>query len=138
MGGMTVLAWILVALAILVLVLTPLRLRGARGREGMVDFSGWALNLHTITLFVGLALIALRLLGVHESSFATWVAILALAVASLIGLSFLARWRRSGSRHAVAFGGDGWTRGPWLSQIAHIGLAIGTVVFAWLMLADKI
>lgn len=138
MGAMTVLAWILVALAILVLVLTPLRLRGARGQDGMVDFSGWVLNLHSITLFVGLALIVLRLLGVHESGFITWVAIIALVIASLIGLSFLARWRRSGSRHAVAFSGDGWTRGPWLSQIAHIGLAIGTIIFAWLLLADKV
>lgn len=135
---MTVLAWILVGLASVVLVLTPVRLRSARGQEGMVDFSGWVLNLHTISLFLGLALIALRLLGVHESGPATWVAIIAMAIASLIGLSFLARWRRSGSRHAVAFGGDSWTRGPWLSQIGHIGLAIGTVVFAWLLLADKI
>lgn len=135
---MTVFAWILVALAILVLVLTPLRLRGSRGQDGMVDFSGWALNLHSITLVIGLGLIVLRLLDIHESSFATWVAILSLVIASLVGLSFLARWRRSGSRHAVAFGGDSWTSGPWLSMIAHIGLAIGTIAFAWLLLADKV
>lgn len=138
MGGMTVFAWILVALAALVLVLTPLRLRASRNQEGMVDFSDWALNLHSITLVIGLGLIVLRLLDIHESTMATWLAILALVIASLIGLSFLARWRRPRSRHAVDFAGDSWTRGPWLSQVAHVGLTIGTVLFTWLLLADKI
>lgn len=135
---MTLLAWILVGLATLVLVLTPVRLRAARGRAGMVEFSGWVLNLHSIALVVALALIVLRLLGVHESGAATWAAIAGLVIASLIGLSFLARWRRPRSRHAVGFDGDGWTSGPWLSQLAHIGLTLGTFVFAWLLLADKI
>ena len=89
-------------------------------------------------LSIGLGLIVLRLLGVHESGFATWVAIIAMAIASLIGLSFLGRWRRSGSRHAVRFEGDGWTRGPWLSQIAHIGFVLGTIAFTWMLLGDKI
>lgn len=135
---MTVFAWILVALAILVLALTQLRLRAARGQRGMVDFSGWVLNLHSLTLGVGLAIIVLRLLDVHESTPATWLAIICLVIASLIGLSFLGRWRGSGSRHSEHFAGDGWTKGPWLSQIAHIGMAIGTVIFIWMLLGDKI
>lgn len=135
---MTAFAWILVALGVLVLVLTPLRLRRARGQEGMTEFSSWVLNVHTAACVIGLGLIALRLLGVHESGFATWVAIIAMVIASLIGLSFLGRWRRSGSRHAVKFDGDGWTRGPWLSQIAHIGLVLGTIAFTWMLLGDKI
>lgn len=135
---MTALAWILVALATLVLVLTPVRLRGSRGARGMTDFSPWALNAHSITLFIGLALIVLRLLDVYSSTIATWVAIVCLVIASLIGLSFLRRWSRTGSRHSAAFEGDSWTRGPWLSQLAHIGLTVGTVIFAWLLLTDRI
>ena len=135
---MTVFAWILVALGVLVLVLTPLRLRRSKGEQGMTDFSGWVLNVHSITLVVGLGLIALRLLDVHTSTDATWLAIICMVIASLIGLSFLGRWRRSGSRHAEAFHGDSWTRGPGLSQIAHIGTALGTIALAWMLLADKI
>ncbi|MGO1167449.1 MAG: hypothetical protein ACTMHL_12630 [Janibacter sp.] len=135
---MTALAWILVALGALVLVLTPLRLRRARGQEGMTNFAPWVLNLHTLAAFIGLGLITLRLLGVHESGAATWAAIIAMVVAALIGLSFLARWRRSGSRHSVDFEGDTWTRGPWLSQLAHIGFVIGTLIFTWMLLGDTI
>ncbi|SMC83712.1 hypothetical protein [Janibacter indicus] len=135
---MTVFAWILVGLGVLVLVLTPLRLRRSKGERGMTDFSGWALNAHSITLFVGLGLISLRLLDVHSSTGATWLAIICMVIASLIGLSFLGRWRRTGSRHSEAFEGDSWTRGPWLSQVAHFGVTIGTILLAWLLLADKI
>lgn len=135
---MTVFAWILVALGVLVLVLTPLRLRRSTGERGMTDFSGWVLNAHSITLFVGLGLIWLRLLDVYTSTAATWLAIICMVIASLIGLSFLGRWRRTGSRHSEAFRGDSWTRGPWLSQIAHIGVTLATIIFAWMLLADKI
>ena len=94
---MTVFAWILVGLGVLVLVLTPLRLRRSKGERGMTDFSGWVLNAHSITLVVGLGLIALRLLDVHTSTGATWLAIICMVIASLIGLSFLGRWRRTGA-----------------------------------------
>ena len=46
---MTVFAWILVALGVLVLVLTPLRLRRSTGERGMTDFSGWVLNAHSVS-----------------------------------------------------------------------------------------
>ena len=61
-----------------------------------------------------------------------------MVVASLIGLSFLARWRRSGGRHAVEVTGDGWTSGPWLSQVAHFGMTLGTIFFVWALLGDRI
>ena len=135
--GPLLVAWF-VALGVLVFVLTPLRLRRSKGEQGMTDFSGWVLNAHSITLFVGLGLISLRLLDVHTSAAAAWLAIICMVIASLIGLSFLGRWRRTGSRHSEAFQGDSWTRGPWLSQIAHIGTALGTIALAWMLLADKI
>lgn len=135
---MTVVAWVLVALGVLVLVLTQVRLRASGGQVGMVDFAPWVLDAHSLTGGIGLLLIALRLLDVHTSGLATGVAILALVLASLLGLSFLARWRRSGGRHTVEAVGDAWTKGPWLSQLAHIGLTLGTVFFAWAMLSDRI
>lgn len=104
----------------------------------MTDFAPWILNVHSIAGGIGLLLIALRLLEVHSSGAAMWVAIIGMVIASLIGLSFLARWRRSGGRHAVEVTGDSWTSGPWLSQIAHLGMMLGTVFFVWAMLGERI
>ena len=135
---MTVVAWILVALGVLALVLTQVRLRAYSGRGGMTDIAPWILDLHSLAGGVGLLLVALRLLGVHESGAAMWLAIVGLGLASLIGLSFLARWRRSVGRHAVEIAGDAWTSGPWLSRVAHYGMTLGTVFLAWAMLTDRI
>lgn len=138
MVGMTAVAWILVALGVVALVLTQVRLRRYSGRAGMTAIAPWILNLHSLAGGVGLLLIALRLLDVHTSALATSAAIIGMVLASLIGLSFLARWRRAGGRHVVQVEGDGWTSGPWLSQIAHFGMVIGTVLLAWAMLSDRI
>ncbi len=135
---MSAVAWILIALGVLALVLTQVRLRAYSGQAGMADIAPWILDAHSLTGGIGLLLIALRLLDVHTSDLAMWVAILGMVLASLIGLSFLARWRRSGGRHVVEVTGDGWTNGPWLSQIAHFGMTLGTVFFAWAMLSDRI
>lgn len=134
---MTAIAWVLVALGVVALVLTQVRLRKYRGRQGMTDIAPWILNLHSAAGGTGLLLVALRLLDVVSSGTAVWLAILALALASLIGLSFLARWRRGRGRHVERFRGDGWTSGPWLSQVAHFGMVLGTVFFAWGMLSDR-
>ena len=89
---MTVFAWILVVLGVLVLVLTPLRLRRSKGERGMTDFSGWVLNAQSITLFIGLGLISLRLLDVHTSAAAAWLAIICMVIASLIALPVYFAW----------------------------------------------
>lgn len=135
---MTAIAWVLVALGVLALVLTQVRLRKYSGQRGMTDIAPWILNLHSAAGATGLLLVALRLLDVVTSGTAMWLAILALALTSVIGLSFLARWRRTGGRHVERPQGDGWTTGPWLSQIAHFGMVIGTVVLAWGMITDRI
>src|SRR5699024_3443260 len=137
-GGMTVLAWTLLALGVLVLVLTQVRLRRYRGQQGMTDIAPWILNVHTTAGLVALVLVVLRLLDVHSSSAATWVALLAMVLTAVIGLSLLARWTSSGGRHTAEVEGDGWTSGPWLSQLAHIGYALGTVFFVWALLGDRI
>lgn len=134
---MTEIAWLLVALGVVVLVLTQVRLRRYRGRRGMTDIAPWILNLHSAAGGTGLLLVALRLLDVVSSAAAVWLAIIALAIASLIGVSFLARWRRGSGRHAERFDGDGWTSGPWLSQVAHFGMVVGTVFLAWGMLSGR-
>ncbi|NYF99177.1 hypothetical protein [Janibacter cremeus] len=133
---MTAIAWILVALGVLALVLTQVRLRRYRGQRGMTDIAPWVINLHSAAGGAGLLLVALRLLDIVSSTTAMWLAIVGLAIASLIGLTFLARWRRASGRHAESLSGDGWTSGPWLSRIAHFGMVIGTVFLAWGMLSD--
>lgn len=135
---MTALAWTLLALGALVLVLTQVRLRRYRGHRGMADIAPWILNVHTIAGAVGLGLIGLRLRDVLSSGAATWIALLAMLLTAIIGLTFLGRWTSSGGRHAVEVEGDGWTSGPWLSQLAHIGFALGTVFFVWALLGDRV
>lgn len=134
---MTAIAWILVALGVLALVLTQVRLRRYRGQRGMTDIAPWILNLHSAAGGTGLLLVVLRLLDVVSSGTAMWLAIIGLAIASLIGLSFLARWRRARGRHVERLRGDGWTSGPWLSWIAHLGMVIGTVFLASGMLSGR-
>lgn len=137
MGSMTAIAWILVALGVLALVLTQVRLRKYRGKGGMADIAPWILNLHSAAGATGLVLVALRLTDVTSSGTAMWIAIVALALTSLIGLSFLARWRPARGRHVERIHGDGWTSGPWLSQIAHLGMLVGTIYLAWGMITDR-
>ncbi|WP_338748224.1 hypothetical protein [Janibacter alittae] len=134
---MTAIAWTLVALGVLALVLTQVRLRRYRAQRGMPDIAPWILNVHSVAGGAGLLLVVLRLLDIVSSGTAMWLAIVGLAIASLIGLSFLARWRRPSGRHAEHLRGDGWTNGPWLSQIAHFGMLIGTVFLAWGMLSGR-
>ncbi len=138
MGDMTAIAWVLVALGFLALVLTQIRLRRYRGQHGMTDIAPWIVNLHSAAGATGLGLVALRLLGVVSSGTAVWVAVVALAITTLVGLSFLARWRRASGRHVVAVEGDGWTSGPWLSRVAHYGMLLGSIFLAWAMITDRI
>lgn len=138
MGAMTAIAWVLVALGLLALVLTQVRLRRHRGQQGMTDIAPWIINLHSAAGATGLGLVALRLLEVTSSGVAMWVAVVALAITSLVGLSFLARWRRASGRHVVVVTGDGWTSGPWLSRIAHYGMLLGSIFLTWTMISDRI
>ena len=135
---MTAITWILVALGFLALALSQVRLRTYRGTGGLTDIAPWMINVHTVAGVIGFGLVALRLMGTVESTAATWVAIIALAIASVVGLTFLTRWRRTGGRHVDAVEGDAWTSGPWLSRIAHYGVLLGSIFLAWAMLSDRI
>jgi hypothetical protein len=60
------------------------------------------------------------------------VGILALAAwwsVAIAGLLILVRWMPSRGRHASGGAVDGWSQGPGLSLLAHVGMLVGVLVF---------
>jgi hypothetical protein len=127
-------AWMLTALAAVVVLLTRIRLAATDHRPaGRIDFSRSVLKTHTLAGVVALVLwvpglvlasMPLALLGVA----AWWIVTVA-------GLLLLARWLPASGKHAGGPVGDEWTEGPWLSMLAHVGMLLGTLFFTWMVLA---
>jgi hypothetical protein len=59
-------------------------------------------------------------------------------VAAAAGLAILVRWLPPRGRRASAPVADSWGEGPGLSILAHVGMALGVVLFTALLAADKI
>ena len=120
-------AYVLLALGLLVVVLTRVRLRKERA-AGAHQVPAAIVNTHTV---VGLADedsaigIDRELLGIGALSL--------LWIVSLCGLLILMRWLPSRGRHASAAAEDSWSEGPGLSVLAHVGMFLGicfdTVVY---------
>ena len=134
--------YVLTGLAAVVVVLTRLRLgRGAR-LNGRVAVSRSTLNLHTVTGALALVTWSVFLLAPDD----TWaggalVGIVAIGlwwVVGLAGLAMLVRWLPARGRHAVPGRGDAWSEGPWLSLLAHLGMALAIVVFTLAYLRHEV
>ena len=54
------------------------------------------------------------------------------------GLLILSRWAPSKGKHAVPRDRDGWSEGPGLSLLAHLGMVVGVVLFTWAYLVSAI
>ncbi|WP_181310233.1 hypothetical protein [Nocardioides campestrisoli] len=134
MESKEIIVWVLTGLALVVILLTRVRL-GKDETEGPMKVNKPALNVHT---FIGLPAFALWvawLLTPNDSLTGGDVAgIIALAlwwVTCLAGLSLLIRWLPSRGRHATNVEEDSWSEGPGLSVLAHGGLLIGVFVFTF-------
>ncbi|WP_205471280.1 hypothetical protein [Nocardioides sp. SYSU D00038] len=134
-------AWVLTGLGVLAVVLTRLRLRGGHG-AGRIDVGSRVLTFHTFFGVVALATWISFLLAPDDSPFGgNVVGIVSLAcwwVVTTCAMIILLRWLPSKGRHATEARADGWTRGPWLSVIAHVGTLAGVIWFTWAYLNSKV
>ena len=139
--SLEVVVYVLTALAAVVVVLTRLRLGGEQG-AGRTRTSPALLNVHTGAGALGLLLWVVLLVADRDSALGgPLFGILALGLlwlTALVGLLLLARWLPTRGRHAGEGGRDSWSEGPWLSLLAHVGMAVGVLVFTAAYLADRV
>lgn len=136
-----IVVWILTALAAVAIVLTRLRLSGedAAGRFSIsrrITLVHFAAGLFALVLWLGVLL-------APEDSFlgGPLVGIIAVAawwVTAVCGLLILARWLPAKGRHAPEASGDGWSDGPGLSLLAHLGMVVGVLVFTYAYLTAAV
>ena len=134
MESKEIIVWVLTGLALVVILLTRVRL-GNDETEGPMKVNRPALNVHT---FVGLPTFALWVAWLVAPNDSTLggdvVGIVALAlwwITALAGLALLVRWLPSRGRHATNVEEDTWSEGPGLSLLAHFGLLIGVFMFTF-------
>lgn len=140
--SLPVIVYVLTALAVLVVVLTRLRLGGDSAVAGRLQISRGLLNTHTIA---GLAAIMtwstflVSGLGDQKGNALIGVAGLALFwITTVAGLMILVRWIPSRGKHAAAAVNDEWSEGPGLSILAHVGMLVGVCVFTWAYLTSAV
>jgi hypothetical protein len=136
-----IVVWILTALAAVVVVLTRLRLSGeeAAGRFSIsrrISLAHFGAGLVALVLWLGV-------LVAPEDSFVGGplvgiVAIAAWWITAACGLLILARWLPAKGRHVPEASGDGWSDGPGLSLLAHLGMVVGVLVFTYAYLTAAV
>jgi hypothetical protein len=138
---MTILIWTLTLLGAVVIVLTRMRLQ-ANAESGRFAVSDALINAHTVAGGLALVLWSVFLIAAPESFLGgPLVGILAIGawwVTAGCGLVILSRWLPSGGRHAPSAEGDTWGQGPGLSVLAHVGMALGVVIFTWAYLTAAV
>lgn len=136
-----IVVWILTALAAVAIVLTRLRLTG-EGAAGRFSISRRVPVVHFVAGIIALVL-WLGVLVAPEDNFVggPLVGILAVAswwVTAICGLLILARWLPAKGRHVPDASGDGWSDGPGLSLLAHLGMVVGVLVFTYAYLTAAV
>jgi hypothetical protein len=136
-----IVVWILTALAAVVVVLTRLRLSGeeAAGRFSIsrrISLAHFGAGLVALVLWVAVLVapedsaVGGPLVGI--------VAIAAWWITAACGLLILARWLPAKGRHVPEASGDGWSDGPGLSLLAHLGMVVGVLVFTYAYLTAAV
>jgi hypothetical protein len=131
----TIISTVLLVLAVVLVVLTRLRLAGGQQRaSGHLDIPRSVVDAHTVV-----GSLAILVWGSYLFFDIDWVfgflGLLLWWVTTVIGLLILMRWMPSKGRHASEGVTDNWTEGPWLSMVAHLGALVGAIVwsaFFWL------
>lgn len=136
-----IVVWILTALAAVAIVLTRLRLSGD-GAAGRFSISRRVPAAHFVAGIIALVL-WLGVLVAPEDSFVggPLVGILAIGfwwITAICGLLILARWLPAKGRHVPEASGDGWSDGPGLSLLAHLGMTVGVLVFTYAYLTAAV
>lgn len=122
--------YILTALGAVVIALTHVRLGDGDARR--LRISPTVVRVHTVagTLAVVTWVVFLLLPGDSELTAAV-VGIVAIGfwwITALAGLSILMRWLPARGRHAEQQNDDGWSEGPGVSVLAHLGMVAGVLV----------
>ena len=137
-----VLVYVLTPLAAVVVVLTRVRLSGDGSAAGRLQISHRLLLVHTVAGALALVLWVLFLAfpadSVPGGSAAGIVAIGLWWLTTIVGLLLLARWLPARGKHAEPAATDSWSKGPWLSMLAHIGLLVGVLVFTYAYLTSAV
>jgi hypothetical protein len=131
-------AFVLTALAAVVVVLTRLRLASRdHDAAGRLDIPRGLVTVHTA--FGVLALIAWGAFLLADVR--TWIGYAGLAcwwVTTVAGLLILLRWVPAHGRHASGPAADSWGEGPGLSVLGHVGLLVGSIVWTYLLVSGKL
>ncbi|HET7684464.1 MAG TPA: hypothetical protein VFK34_12440 [Marmoricola sp.] len=131
-------AFVLTALAAVVVVLTRVRLASSgEGGAGRLGIPGTLVNLHTGFGVVALVLWGWFLLG-DPGDLVGWLGLLCFWATAVFGLMILARWLPAKGRHAAEASSDSWGEGPGLSVLAHVGMVVGCVVWTTFLVAGKL
>ena len=123
------------ALAAAAVLLTRLRF-GRAAASGHARIGGVPLAVHGLAGGVGLVVwVAFIVLGDRiDKTPSSVVGIIGLGcwwVVAATGLLILGRWAPTKGRHVTAAEGDSWSKGPWLSVLAHVGTLVCVAVMTW-------
>lgn len=131
-------AFVLTALAAVVVVLTRVRM-ASREEEaaGRLDIPRALVNLHTVFGVLALVLWGTFILA-HVDTLVGYVGLGCWWVTTVVGLLILMRWLPARGRHAAGPAADSWGEGPGLSVLGHVGLLVGSIVWTYLLIADKL
>ena len=136
-----IVVWILTGLAAVAIVLTRLRLRAADA-AGRFSISRRLPLVHFVAGLVALVLWVGVLVSPEDTVVGgPVVGIAAIAcwwVTAICGLLILARWLPAKGRHVPEAAGDGWSDGPGLSLLAHLGMVVGVLVFTYAYLTAAV
>ena len=134
--------YILTALALVVVVLTRLRLSQESGGAGQISIANWLLTVHTVAGGLALATWLAFLVAPDDTLVGgALFGIIALAlwwITVFAGLLILVRWMPSRGRHATQATEDTWSEGPGLSILAHVGMLVGVGVFTYAYLTAAV
>ena len=131
-------AFVLTALAAVVIVLTRVRMEGGdEEAAGRLDIPQSVVNLHTIFGVLALGLWSTFLFA-HVDLLVGYAGLLCWWVTAAAGLLVLARWLPARGRHAAGPAADSWGEGPGLSVLGHVGLFVGSIVWTYLLVSGKL
>ena len=122
--------YVLTFLSAVVVVLTRVRLSQAKA-AGQHQVGTGAVNAHSAFGAVALVLWVFFLVTGHDMSLVGVIALFFYWLTAIAGLLILMRWKPSRGKHASDSTDDSWSEGPGLSILAHVGMAVGVLVFTW-------
>jgi hypothetical protein len=131
-------AFVLTALAAVVVVLTRVRMASREEvAAGRIDIPRALVNLHSIFGVLALGLWGTFILRDVDDVYG-YAGLACWWITTVVGLLILMRWMPAHGRHASGPAADSWGEGPGLSILGHVGLLVGSIVWTYLMVADKL